>query len=238
MSLLRKAHPPLHLPAHAREVYDVTGAGDTVVGVLAASLAAGQDLVSATALANLAAGLVVAKLGAATVSVAELAHALHEHTGQGISDLNSLLAAVNSAKANGEKVVMTNGCFDILHAGHVQYLTQARQLGDRLIVAVNDDASVRRLKGSSRPVNSVENRMAVLKALSCVDWVIPFGEDTPEALICQLLPDILVKGGDYQVSQIAGSDCVLNNGGQVLILDFLAGCSTTATIKALQQLTT
>jgi D-beta-D-heptose 7-phosphate kinase/D-beta-D-heptose 1-phosphate adenosyltransferase len=213
----------------------VTGAGDTVIGVLAASLAAGQDLVNATTLANLAASLVVTKLGAATVSVAELTHALCEQKGDSVSDLDSLLVAVNAAKAMGEKIVMTNGCFDILHAGHVQYLAQARQLGDRLIVAVNDDASVKRLKGDTRPINALEKRIAVLKALSSVDWVIPFGEDTPESLICRILPNVLVKGGDYQTSQIAGSDCVLKNGGEVLVLDFLEGCSTTATINALKQ---
>jgi D-beta-D-heptose 7-phosphate kinase/D-beta-D-heptose 1-phosphate adenosyltransferase len=130
---------------------------------------------------------------------------------------------------------MTNGCFDILHAGHVQYLTQARQLGDRLIVAINDDESVRRLKGNHRPINHLEKRMAVLNALSCVDWVVPFSEETPEELICQILPDILVKGSDYQVHEIAGSDCVLAHGGQVLTLDYLEGCSTTDIVAALEQ---
>ncbi|MDY6993302.1 MAG: D-glycero-beta-D-manno-heptose 1-phosphate adenylyltransferase, partial [Pseudomonadota bacterium] len=133
-----------------------------------------------------------------------------------------------------ETVVMTNGCFDILHAGHVHYLAQARTLGDRLIVAVNDDDSVRRLKGPTRPVNSLAQRMAVLNALEAVDWVVPFSQDTPEQLICQILPDILVKGGDYQVHQVAGHDCVQAHGGRVLILDWVAGCSTTALIAALQ----
>ncbi len=235
MTLLRQGHSALHLPVHAREVYDVTGAGDTVIGVLAAALAAGQDWVSATALANLAAGLTVAKLGAATVSVAELEHALHKQQGKGVYDANALQVAVKAAQANGETVVMTNGCFDILHAGHVQYLTQARQLGDRLIVAINDDESVRRLKGNHRPINHLEKRMAVLNALSCVDWVVPFSEETPEELICQILPDILVKGSDYQVHEIAGSNCVLAHGGQVLTLDYLEGCSTTDIIAALEQ---
>lgn len=234
MTLLRPGQAALHLPAQAREVFDVTGAGDTVIGVLAAGLAAGQDWVNATALANLAAGLVVAKLGAATVSVTELEHTLHQQSGREVHDTDTLQIAVKRAQANGEKVVMTNGCFDILHAGHVQYLTQARQLGDRLIVAVNDDDSVRRLKGNNRPINKLKDRMALLKALECVDWVISFTEDTPEQLICLILPDVLVKGGDYQVHQIAGSDCVLAQGGQVLTLDFVAGHSTTALITALQ----
>ncbi|OQY56020.1 MAG: bifunctional heptose 7-phosphate kinase/heptose 1-phosphate adenyltransferase [Candidatus Parabeggiatoa sp. nov. 2] len=235
MTLLRQGHPALHLPAHAREVYDVTGAGDTVIGVLAAGLAAGQDWVSATALANLAAGLTVAKLGAATVSVAELEHVFwpHKQHGKGVHDATTLQAAVKAAQLGGETVVMTNGCFDILHAGHVQYLTQARQLGDRLIVAVNDDDSVRRLKGNSRPINNLEKRMAVLNALSSVDWVVPFSEDTPEDLICQILPDVLVKGSDYQVHQIVGSECVLAHGGRVLTLDYLEGCSTTDIVAGL-----
>ncbi|EIJ42993.1 D-heptose-7- phosphate 1-kinase,D-heptose-1-phosphate adenylyltransferase [Beggiatoa alba B18LD] len=235
MTLLQAHEPALHLPAQARDVYDVTGAGDTVIGVLSAGLAAGLALTQATALANHAAGLVVSKLGAATVSVAELENALHLTHGHAIQDLQGLEKIVKIARAQGERIVMTNGCFDILHAGHVQYLAQARQLGDRLIVAVNDDASVKRLKGASRPINSLEKRLAVLSALKCVDWVIPFSEDTPETLICQLLPDVLVKGGDYTVAQIAGSRCVLEQGGEVKILSFLEGCSTTATLQALQQ---
>ena len=233
MTLLQAHHSPLHLPAHAREVYDVTGAGDTVIGVLAVYLAAGETLAQATTLANLAAGLVVAKLGAASVSVAELEYALHSHRGK-IQTINSLKAAVQVAQAKGEKVVMTNGCFDLIHAGHIQYLTQARQLGDRLIIAVNDDNSVKRLKGETRPIHSLEQRMAVLNALECVDWVIPFATDTPESLICEILPDILVKGGDYQIDQIAGAKCVQARGGQVLVLDFLAGCSSSRIIERLK----
>jgi D-beta-D-heptose 7-phosphate kinase/D-beta-D-heptose 1-phosphate adenosyltransferase len=208
MTLLRENFPPLHLPTHAREVFDVTGAGDTVIATLATGLAGGLDWEAATKLANKAAGIAVSKLGTATVSLAEL-----------------------EPNSETETVVMTNGCFDILHAGHIQYLTQARQLGDRLIVAVNDDDSVRRLKGNSRPINSLEQRMIVLNALECVDSVVAFSEDTPEKIICQILPDILVKGGDYTVDQIAGSDCVLKNGGKVLTLDFVEGCSTSNIIE-------
>jgi len=230
MTLLRQGEPALHLPAHAHEVYDVTGAGDTVIALLGACLAAGEDWTSATALANLAAGIAVTKLGATTISALELEHALHKHTGKGAYDANSLKAAVKAAQANGETVVMTNGCFDILHAGHVQYLTQARQLGDRLVVAINDDDSVRRLKGNNRPINSLDQRLTVLKALECVDWVVPFAADTPKDLICEVLPDILVKGGDYQVEQVVGHECVLAHGGQVLTLDYLEGCSTSEII--------
>ncbi|HLF97573.1 MAG TPA: D-glycero-beta-D-manno-heptose 1-phosphate adenylyltransferase, partial [Methylococcaceae bacterium] len=150
--------------------------------------------------------------------------------------LEELLLLVAQARAAGEKIVLTNGCFDILHAGHVHYLQQARELGDRLIVLVNSDASVRRLKGESRPVNSLEQRMTLLAALECVDWVTPFDADTPREAICCILPDILVKGGDYaHIGDIAGSDCVLANGGEVRLLDFVEGHSTSRLIQAIRQ---
>jgi len=234
MSLLSRDAAPLHLPAHAREVYDVTGAGDTVIGTLAAGLAAGLDLPGATALANIAAGLVVGKFGTASVTVSELRRALYQHeTPRGVVDEENLLAAVAEARAHGEVIVMTNGCFDILHAGHVAYLEEARRLGSRLIVAVNDDASVARLKGAGRPVNGLADRMRVLAGLGAVDWVVAFGEDTPERLICRVLPDYLVKGGDYKITEIAGHQCVLAAGGQVRSLGFLPGYSTTATLGKL-----
>jgi D-beta-D-heptose 7-phosphate kinase/D-beta-D-heptose 1-phosphate adenosyltransferase len=235
MTLIQRDQTALHLPAYTREVFDVTGAGDTTIAVLAATLAAGRNLTEATRLANLAASLSVGKLGAATVSVAELEQALRDHQKQGICDVTTLQSLVKTAKTNGETIVMTNGCFDILHAGHVRYLAQAKQLGHRLIVAVNEDDSVRRLKGSGRPINTLSHRMMVLNALECVDWVVPFMEDTPAHLICQIQPDVLVKGGDYQVHQIVGSDCVLAKGGRVCVLDWLEGCSTTAIITALAE---
>lgn len=237
MTLIESDHPPLHLPAQKREVYDVTGAGDTVIAVLGAALSAGSDLSLAAILANHAAGVVVTKLGAATISVSELRRALEEyhHTGRGIVAEEQLLTAIQDAHAHGERVVMTNGCFDILHAGHITYLEEAKKLGDRLIVAVNDDASVARLKGKSRPINPLQNRMAVLAGLNAVDWVVPFSEDTPERLICKLLPDVLVKGGDYKISDIAGGNCVLNNGGEVKVLSFVDGCSTTAMINKIME---
>ncbi len=237
MTLLQKGQPPLHLPTQAQEVFDVTGAGDTVISVLAASLAAGMALPQATELANLAAGIVVSKLGTATVSTQELKLALHEELRieGGIVTEDQLIQQVRAAQQRGERVIMTNGCFDILHSGHVTYLQQARQLGDHLIVAVNDDASVKRLKGESRPVNTLESRMHVLAALGCVDWVVSFGEETPERLICKILPDSLVKGGDYKPEEIAGGQCVTDNGGEIQILDFVAGHSTTDIIKSLQK---
>jgi D-beta-D-heptose 7-phosphate kinase / D-beta-D-heptose 1-phosphate adenosyltransferase len=237
VTLLQKGEDPVHLPTHAREVFDVTGAGDTVISLLAAALAAGQDFVSATALANLGAGVVVGKLGTATASVDELTQAIHERDGSGIEHVKTrdeLKNAIEKAKAQGEKVVFTNGCFDILHAGHVQYLRQARMLGDKLIVAVNSDESVRQLKGETRPINPLADRMTILGALDCVDWVVPFSEETPESLICHLVPNFLVKGGDYKPKDIAGYDCVVDAGGEVLVLDFVEGRSTSATIKKIQ----
>ncbi|MEY3220269.1 MAG: bifunctional D-glycero-beta-D-manno-heptose-7-phosphate kinase/D-glycero-beta-D-manno-heptose [Pseudomonadota bacterium] len=236
MTLICPPEKPLHLPTRAREVFDVTGAGDTVIGVLSAMLAAKQNWRNAVTLANLAAGLTVSKLGAVSISPAELEYALHtSHQDNGILEENMLFNAVQIAKQRGETIVMTNGCFDILHAGHIQYLKQAKQLGDRLIVAVNDDASVKGLKGKDRPINVLDQRMAVLSALECVDWVVPFSEETPERLICKILPNILVKGGDYHVSQIAGHQCVLEMGGQVKVLDFLDGFSTTQLIERMKQ---
>jgi len=235
MTLLRPGRPEFHLPTQAREVYDVTGAGDTVIATLAAALAAGSDWEQATALANLAAGRVVGKLGTATVSLPELRRAASGLAGGGVVNEEQLLLAVADARAHGERIVMTNGCFDILHAGHVAYLEAARRLGDRLVVAVNDDASVRRLKGAGRPVNPLERRMAVLAGLASVDWVVPFSEDTPERLICRVRPDVLVKGGDYRPEDIAGGRCVREAGGEVRVLGYEDGCSTSAIIRAIRE---
>jgi D-beta-D-heptose 7-phosphate kinase/D-beta-D-heptose 1-phosphate adenosyltransferase len=237
MTLLRSNKTPLHLPAETREVFDVTGAGDTVIAVLAAALAAGADLPEATALANLAAGIVVGKLGTASVSLPELQRAVQGWAGAGCGELTreQVLVAVAEARARGERIVMTNGCFDLLHAGHVACLRQARRMGDRLIVAVNDDASVSRLKGNGRPLNPLERRMAVLAGLESVDWVVPFSEDTPERLIGEIRPDLLVKGGDYRPEQIAGFDCVTRHGGEVVVLGYEDGCSTSAMIEAIRR---
>ncbi len=234
MTLLESHQAPLHLPTQAQEVSDVTGAGDTVIALLAAGLGAKLNFPEAAALANFAAGLVVAKLGAATVTPVELRLAAHSRNGDGILSEAAVIDAVAHARSQGQRIVMTNGVFDILHAGHVAYLTEARRLGDRLIVAVNDDASVMRLKGASRPINTLQNRMQVLAAMTSVDWVVAFSEDTPERLICKLLPDILVKGGDYKPEQVAGYHCVTKHGGQVRVLKFVDGVSTTATIEKIR----
>jgi D-beta-D-heptose 7-phosphate kinase/D-beta-D-heptose 1-phosphate adenosyltransferase len=233
MSLLRAGQAPLHLPALAQEVFDVTGAGDTVIAVFAAIYAAKQDFAMATELANTAAGIVVRKLGAATASLAELRRACRKIHGSELGVLNEeiLLEIVADARMHGERIVMTNGCFDILHSGHVAYLEKAKALGDRLIVAVNSDESVAQLKGPRRPINPLSARMAVLAALRSVDWVVPFSEQTPGRLISRVLPDLLVKGGDYQVHEIAGGQQVLAHGGMVKILNFEAGFSTSAIIE-------
>ncbi|ACQ92013.1 rfaE bifunctional protein [Tolumonas auensis DSM 9187] len=237
MLLVRRGGAVLALRTQAREVFDVTGAGDTVVGALATALSAGKSLEEACAIANCAAGVVVAKLGTSTVSPQELAQALHEHSSVeqafGVMNEAELKTAVLAARRRGEKIVMTNGCFDILHAGHVSYLKAAHKLGDRLIVAVNDDASVRRLKGEKRPIVPEDQRMAVLAALDSVDWVVPFTEDTPQRVIAGILPDLLVKGGDYQPQDIAGYAEVTANGGEVRVLHFEDGCSTSNIVKTI-----
>ncbi|HFE48706.1 MAG TPA: bifunctional D-glycero-beta-D-manno-heptose-7-phosphate kinase/D-glycero-beta-D-manno-heptose 1-phosphate adenylyltransferase HldE [Chromatiaceae bacterium] len=237
MLLLDAGDTILRLPTEAREVFDVTGAGDTVIAALATALAAGWPLDQATRLANLAAGIVVAKLGTATASVAELRRAIHQRGTpvRGVVDEEQLMRAVDAARANGETIVMTNGCFDILHAGHVTYLQQAAALGDRFIVAVNVDETVRRLKGADRPVNDLQRRMTVLAALGCVDWVVPFSEETPERLICRVLPDYLTKGGDNDPERIPGARCVREAGGQVRIMSYLDNCSTTGTIQSIRE---
>ncbi|ADJ27470.1 bifunctional D-glycero-beta-D-manno-heptose-7-phosphate kinase/D-glycero-beta-D-manno-heptose 1-phosphate adenylyltransferase HldE [Nitrosococcus watsonii] len=236
MTLLQREHFPLHLPTEAREVFDVTGAGDTVISVLGAALAAGGSFKEATLLANQAAGIVVGKLGTASVTRNELQQVLHPRAiRRGITSEEELLHFINLARSRGECIVMTNGCFDILHSGHVSYLAEAHQLGDRLIVAVNDDASVQRLKGKSRPINSLAQRLAVLAALHDVDWVVPFSEDTPARLIERVLPNILVKGGDYAPEQVAGASAVVANGGKIIILNYQQGCSTSQIIEIIRK---
>jgi len=237
MTLIRPDSPELHLPARAQEVFDVTGAGDTVISVLAAAMAAGETMADATALANLAAGLVVGKLGTAAISGPELRRAImgEQDSSRGVMTAEQLSIAVQDARDHGEKIVFTNGCFDIIHAGHVGYLTQAKKLGDRLVVAINDDASVRKLKGPGRPINPVERRMAVLAGLEAVDWVLSFAEDTPESLLKELRPEILVKGGDYTLDQVVGGEFVRSYGGQVRALEFLDNCSTSEIVEKMKE---
>ncbi len=236
MMLLQAGHDPLMLSTQAREVYDVTGAGDTVIATLASALASGESLSEAASLANLAAGLVVRKIGVATVTPSEIRVALHQRGqgGRGLVAPDELRGMVEESRNRGEKIVMTNGCFDVLHAGHVSYLEEAKSLGDRLVVAVNDDDSVRRLKGKNRPINGLEDRMLVLAGLAAVDWVVAFSEDTPANLISAVLPDVLVKGGDYKPEEIAGAREVLENGGEVRVLSFKDGRSSSRIIERMR----
>jgi len=234
MSLIPAHGEALHIPAHRREVYDVTGAGDTVIGVTAAALAAGMSAAEAVGLANHAAGIVVGRLGAAQVTPEELSAAVFDGGRApepgGVVTVEELLTRVDNARRRGETVVMTNGCFDLLHIGHLESLRAMRALGDRLVVAVNDDDSVRRLKGRARPLVPAAERMALLASLDCVDWVVVFAEDTPAALISRVRPDILAKGGDYRPEDIAGHDAVTAYGGEVIVVPFQAGRSTSALI--------
>jgi D-beta-D-heptose 7-phosphate kinase/D-beta-D-heptose 1-phosphate adenosyltransferase len=242
MSLIRKDKPEFHLPAIAKEVADVTGAGDTVISTIAASLAAGADIEQAVTLANVAASIVVSKLGTATVSEPELRAEYLRHQGQnntdhsfaGVVTTEQLKLAVEQAKQRGERVVFTNGCFDILHAGHVSYLEQAREQGDRLIVAINSDESVTKLKGVGRPINPVDRRLTVLAGLASVDWVTAFEGDTPEALLAFIQPDILVKGGDYDKQGVVGWEIVEAYGGEVKVMGLTPNCSTTAIVKKIK----
>lgn len=238
MTLLRRQQPPYHLPTQAQTVFDVTGAGDTVVAVVAAALAAGAPLERACELANVAAGLVVKKLGTASVTCQELEQALLSRSalGYGILSEQQLKQAVAVARRRGERIVMTHGCFDILHAGHVNYLSQARQLGDRLIVAIPSDTSIRRLNGrAQRPVYPLAQRLQVVAALSAVDWVVLFDDESPDRLMTDILPDVLVTGGDAQPEALVGAQAVQQAGGTVQIFEAIVDCSITATLHQLHQ---
>lgn len=224
-----------HLPANAKEVYDITGAGDTVIATMGAFMGAGFSPLESAKWANISAGIVVGKMGTALVQRHEL-EAVHQGAQQpGINEkclsLKQLLSKVEDLKRLNQKIIMTNGCFDILHEGHVTYLEQAKALGDVLIVAINSDSSVKRLKGCSRPVHPLPSRMKVMSALQSVDFVVSFDEETPENLIAQVLPDCLVKGGDYQPEQVAGGQQVIQNKGQVVILPLVPGHSTTQILE-------
>jgi D-beta-D-heptose 7-phosphate kinase/D-beta-D-heptose 1-phosphate adenosyltransferase len=238
LTLVQKNKPEMHLPARKREVYDLSGAGDTVVATLATALSAGETLEDAVGLANIAAGLAVSKPGIVSVSGPELRLELAEDMGfsKGVMTQEQLLQTSEEARSRNEKIVFTNGCFDILHAGHVNYLAEARALGDRLIIAVNDDESVHRLKGEGRPINSVDRRLAMLAGLAAVDWVVSYAEDTPEALLSKLKPDVLVKGGDYGLEEVVGADIVREYGGEVAVLNLVEDCSTTAIAEKIRNL--
>jgi len=236
MSLFHPPHEPVHIPAQAREVFDVTGAGDTVMATLSMALLCGLPLPDAARLANAAAGVVVGKVGTAVVSPEELRIALRADgvgSAHKILPADSLAMVLQQHQQREETVVFTNGCFDLLHVGHIQYLQQARALGDCLVVALNDDASVRLLKGARRPLLPQQERARILAALGCVDYVTIFGEATPLALITRLRPNVLVKGGDYTPATVVGREVVEAYGGRVCIMPYVAGVSTTEIIGSI-----
>ena len=221
---------PEHLAADARDVYDVSGAGDTVLALCAVGLAGGLSILAAAELANLAAGIVVGKVGTATVSSAELLIAAlrkDQNYHSKILSQPQLAAALEGHRQAGEKIIFTNGCFDLLHAGHVKYLQRARKLGELLVLGLNSDASIRRLKGEKRPLLQQTERAQILAALDCVDYVTIFEEDTPAELIRQVRPAVLAKGGDYVAAEVVGREFVESYGGELILLEFEAGKSTT-----------
>lgn len=221
-------------PTVAKEVFDVTGAGDTVIASIAFALSTGKNIAETAGFANLAAGVVVGKIGSATVSLGEIEEyeaSLHKSTSDAhIKSFDEISSIVRRCSSNGKKIVFTNGCFDILHVGHVKYLQVAKSFGDILIVGLNSDASVSRLKGPTRPVNIAEDRAYLLAALEAVDFVVPFGEDTPLELIKMIKPDILVKGGDYEGKSVVGTEF----SGELKLVEFVDGKSTTKTIEKIQ----
>jgi D-beta-D-heptose 7-phosphate kinase/D-beta-D-heptose 1-phosphate adenosyltransferase len=217
-------------------VYDVSGAGDTAVAVAAAALGAGASFGDAARLANVAAGIVVGKVGTAVVHANELIETLVDRDSLATRKVLPLPLALDHVarwRRNGLRIGFTNGCFDLLHPGHVALLEQARRACDRLVVGLNNDASVARLKGSSRPVQNEEARGAVLASLASVDLVVLFAEETPLDLIAEIRPELLVKGADYRLDEVVGADIVQSYGGKVLLAELLPGHSTTATIARL-----
>lgn len=238
MSLFHEDRQPLHIPTVAREVFDVTGAGDTVLAILSLGLAAGIDYADAARLANIAAGIVVGKLGTSTVSPAEIMAEVtrgHKDSDTKIKNLDVLAGLVAAEKRSGRRIVFTNGCFDLLHVGHVKYLQKARSFGDLLILGLNSDSSIRRLKGEKRPLIGEEERAHILAALDCIDYLLVFEEDTPLRVITALKPDVLVKGGDYTLDGVVGRELVESYGGRVELVSFVDGKSTTNIIEKVLQ---
>jgi len=235
LTLVRREHPPLHIPTHAQEVADVSGAGDTLVIAFAIALACGAPLHEAAALANVAAGIVVGKPGTATVGHAELFEALHRNKllaiDHKVAELETALDRIAAWRAAGLRIGFTNGCFDLIHPGHVRLLARARAACDRLVVGLNSDASVRRLKGAGRPVQSETARATVMASMVSADLVVVFDEDTPARLIEAIRPELLFKGADYRLDEVVGADLVRAAGGKVVLIPLEEGFSTTNTIR-------
>ena len=241
MTLVTKAGEVHHLPADAREVYDVTGAGDTVAAVMAAALGAGVGVRGAAEVANVAAGIVVGKLGTAVADAEEVIWAIHH---QDISNAEAkvlsraqALERIDKWRHQNVKIGFTNGVFDLLHPGHVSLLAQAHDACDRLIVGLNSDASVKRVKGDDRPIQAEAARATVLASLVSVDMVVIFAEDTPLKLLEAIRPDVLVKGADYSIGDVIGAEVVKGYGGTILLADLAEGHSTTATIGRINRAT-
>ncbi|MEP3244037.1 MAG: D-glycero-beta-D-manno-heptose-7-phosphate kinase [Sneathiella sp.] len=229
-----------HIPAKAREVFDVSGAGDSVIAALALAMGAGAEISDAAALANLSGGVAVAKTGTAAVTRDELLAALHNEDVQAadekISSLTRAIEIIDGWRARGLTVGFTNGCFDLIHPGHISLIKQAKAECDRLIIGLNTDDSIKRLKGPDRPATNETSRAIVLASLEDVDLVVPFTEDTPINLIETIKPDVLVKGADYTVETVVGSDFVLSKGGRVHLAELKEGFSTTRTIQRLLEI--
>lgn len=235
MSVIGKNQPAVHLRTMARQVFDVSGAGDTVIAAMSLGMAAGAGIVSASTLANLAAGIVVGKLGTAVVTVSELIEQITPFNARSgnskIFTLESVLKFIQAWREQGSTIAFTNGCFDLLHPGHVSLLDQAKRTADRLIVGLNSDASIRRLKGPDRPIQNEIARATVLSSLKFVDAVVIFSEDTPIEMIHALEPDVLVKGADYTVDRVVGAEFVTSRGGKVVLADLVEGQSTTNMVR-------
>jgi D-beta-D-heptose 7-phosphate kinase/D-beta-D-heptose 1-phosphate adenosyltransferase len=234
MSLYEKGGEMFHIPAEAREVFDVTGAGDTAISLFGIALFSGATRLEASRLATIGAGIVVGKVGTSVVKKEEIVDFLKEHvllSNNKILTLKELKSVLNFLRNEGKKVVFTNGCFDILHTGHIKYLEKAREYGDLLVLGLNDDHSVRRLKGPKRPLIAQDERAHILAALHCIDYIVLFSELTPENLIKEIKPDILVKGGDYRPEEVVGKKIVESYGGRVEIVPFVEGYSTTDIVK-------
>ncbi|MFH1994178.1 MAG: D-glycero-beta-D-manno-heptose-7-phosphate kinase [Nitrospinota bacterium] len=234
MSLFKKDMSLAHISTVAKEVYDVSGAGDTVISVFAGLFFNGLDMVEAVEIANIAAGIEVGKIGTAVVTGSEIIERIEsggvEEKGR-IVDLAEIKQIVARARNMGKKIVFTNGCFDLLHVGHIKYLAQAKSYGDILIIGMNSDSSVRKLKGPKRPLIGEEERGALLTALNSVDYVVIFSEPTPDKLIKEIMPDVLVKGGDYAIDEVVGRDIVEAHGGRVELVPVVKGMSTSGLVQ-------
>ena len=238
MTLMQKNKQSINLPTFAKEVYDVTGAGDTVVASLGAALGGGMNILDAVNLSNYAAGIVVGKLGTSTVDIIEISEVLNnkKYKEKYIQNEDELINFLKTSKKQIKKIVFTNGCFDLIHPGHIDYLRKAKEFGDLLIVGINSDKSIARIKGKDRPINNLETRIKNLEAFPFIDKIISFDEDTPESLINNIVPDVLVKGADYTIEEVVGREVVQKAGGKVITIDLLEGYSSSKIIDKIIKL--